>query len=196
VRALVAAAPVAHADESTARADGALRYLHVGESTAATIDAGGVWPAFTGVLVRDGYGGYAHLTGALHAWCGAHLLRDLRQIHDSDPPGQVWADALATTLLDAHHAATAARAAGHRALDPATLAEVGNWRVRQALRGEPVAGDGLQTRSVCYVDDLVEGILRMLRSGLPGPVNIGNPHEMTILDTARLVVELVGDLLS
>ncbi|MEX5632883.1 UDP-glucuronic acid decarboxylase family protein [Parafrankia sp. FMc2] len=66
--------------------------------------------------------------------------------------------------------------------------------VSQALRGEPVtvAGDGMQTRSVCYVDDLVEGILRMLRSGLPGPVNLGNPHEMTIIDTARLVVELVG----
>lgn len=66
--------------------------------------------------------------------------------------------------------------------------------VSQALRGEPVtvAGDGMQTRSVCYVDDLVEGIVRMLRSGLPGPVNLGNPHEMTIIDTARLVVELIG----
>ncbi|EFC84587.1 UDP-glucuronic acid decarboxylase family protein [Parafrankia sp. EUN1f] len=66
--------------------------------------------------------------------------------------------------------------------------------VSQALRGEPVtvAGDGMQTRSVCYVDDLVEGIVRMLRSGLPGPVNLGNPHEMSIIDTARLVVELIG----
>ncbi|WP_018501103.1 UDP-glucuronic acid decarboxylase family protein [Parafrankia discariae] len=66
--------------------------------------------------------------------------------------------------------------------------------VSQALRGEPVtvAGDGMQTRSVCYVDDLVEGIVRMLRSGLPGPVNLGNPHEMTIIDTARLVMELIG----
>ncbi|SNQ49859.1 hypothetical protein FRACA_3800007 [Frankia canadensis] len=81
-----------------------LTVMHVGDRSAATIDAGGVRPTFTGVLVRDGYGGYAHLTGALHAWCGAHLLGDLRQIHDSDPPGQVWADALATTLLDAHHA--------------------------------------------------------------------------------------------
>jgi dTDP-glucose 4,6-dehydratase len=66
--------------------------------------------------------------------------------------------------------------------------------VAQALRGEPltVAGDGSQTRSVCYVDDLVQGCLRLLRSDLPGPVNIGNPHEMTILETARLVVELCG----
>lgn len=147
VRELVAAAPVAHADETTARADGRLRYLHVactdyltvmhvGDRSAAAIDAGGVWPAFTGVLVRDGYGGYTHLTGALHAWCGAHLLRDLRSVHDGDPPGQVWADALATTLLDAHHAATAARAAGHPALDPATLAEIRNHYRGALARGE------------------------------------------------------------
>ncbi|SNQ49092.1 dTDP-glucose 4-6-dehydratase [Frankia canadensis] len=66
--------------------------------------------------------------------------------------------------------------------------------VSQALRGEPitVAGDGSQTRSICYVDDLIEGILRLLHSDLPGPVNIGNPHEMSILDTAMLVRDLCG----
>jgi dTDP-glucose 4,6-dehydratase len=66
--------------------------------------------------------------------------------------------------------------------------------VSQALRGEPVtvAGDGSQTRSVCYVDDLVDGIVRLLYSNLPGPVNIGNPHEMSILEIARLAVEMVG----
>ena len=50
--------------------------------------------------------------------------------------------------------------------------------IRQALAGEPmtVAGDGSQTRSVCYVDDLIEGIVRLLHSDLPGPVNIGNPQ--------------------
>jgi dTDP-glucose 4,6-dehydratase len=60
---------------------------------------------------------------------------------------------------------------------------------RQALRGEPitVAGDGLQTRSVCYVDDLVEGITRMLRSSHPGPVNLGNPNELTILELAETI---------
>src|SRR3954465_7476889 len=49
--------------------------------------------------------------------------------------------------------------------------------IRQALTGEPltVAGDGSQTRSVCYVDDLVEGIVRLVHSGHPGPMNIGNP---------------------
>lgn len=64
--------------------------------------------------------------------------------------------------------------------------------VTQALAGEPltVAGDGSQTRSVCYVDDLVDGVVRLLRSDLTEPLNIGNPHEMTIFDLARLVIEL------
>ncbi len=66
--------------------------------------------------------------------------------------------------------------------------------IRQALRGEPitVAGDGSQTRSVCYVDDLVDGILRLLRSDLPGPVNIGNPHELTMLELAERIKALSG----
>ncbi|WP_261556541.1 UDP-glucuronic acid decarboxylase family protein [Frankia tisae] len=66
--------------------------------------------------------------------------------------------------------------------------------IAQALRGEPltVAGDGSQTRSLCYVDDLVDGLLRMMSGELAGPVNIGNPHEMTILEIARLVARLCG----
>jgi dTDP-glucose 4,6-dehydratase len=66
--------------------------------------------------------------------------------------------------------------------------------ITQALRGEPitVAGDGTQTRSVCYVDDLVEGILRLLESDLPGPVNIGNPDEMTILALAETIRDVIG----
>jgi dTDP-glucose 4,6-dehydratase len=66
--------------------------------------------------------------------------------------------------------------------------------IRQALSGEPitVAGDGLQTRSVCYVDDLIEGIVRMLHSDLEGPVNIGNPHELTVLDLAKWIRDLAG----
>jgi dTDP-glucose 4,6-dehydratase len=61
--------------------------------------------------------------------------------------------------------------------------------VAQALRGEPltVYGDGSQTRSFCYVDDLIEGIYRLLMSDETGPVNLGNPHEMTILEFADLV---------
>ncbi|OLT35198.1 epimerase [Actinomadura sp. CNU-125] len=64
--------------------------------------------------------------------------------------------------------------------------------IRQALAGEPltVAGDGLQTRSLCYVDDTVNGILAAAASGHPGPLNIGNPEEMTVLDLARHVRRL------
>jgi dTDP-glucose 4,6-dehydratase len=64
--------------------------------------------------------------------------------------------------------------------------------VMQALRGEPltVYGDGSQTRSFCYVDDLIEGILRLSRSNEALPVNIGNPHEFTILECAQTVLEV------
>jgi dTDP-glucose 4,6-dehydratase len=64
----------------------------------------------------------------------------------------------------------------------------------QALRGEPITvfGDGSQTRSFCYVSDLIEGIYRLMLSGEPYPVNIGNPNEMTILDFARHIQRLTG----
>jgi dTDP-glucose 4,6-dehydratase len=64
--------------------------------------------------------------------------------------------------------------------------------IRQALVGEPltVAGDGSQTRSVCFVSDLVEGIMRLLQSGHAGPVNIGNPVELSVLELARLVLQV------
>jgi dTDP-glucose 4,6-dehydratase len=66
--------------------------------------------------------------------------------------------------------------------------------IRQALAGEPltVAGDGSQTRSICYVDDTVSGILALARSDHPGPVNIGNPAEGTILELAETIRELAG----
>jgi len=66
--------------------------------------------------------------------------------------------------------------------------------IRQALDGEPitVAGDGSQTRSVCYVDDLVEGIIGLLRSGHPGPMNIGNPHELSVLAIAEMIREMTA----
>ena len=50
----------------------------------------------------------------------------------------------------------------------------------------------MQTRSVCYVDDLIDGIVRLLHSNEPGPVNIGNPHELTVLEIAELIRELTG----
>jgi dTDP-glucose 4,6-dehydratase len=64
----------------------------------------------------------------------------------------------------------------------------------QAVSGAPitVAGDGSQTRSVCYVEDLVEGIVRLLHSGHPGPMNIGNPHELSVLELAEKIRDLVG----
>jgi dTDP-glucose 4,6-dehydratase len=64
----------------------------------------------------------------------------------------------------------------------------------QALRGEPltVYGDGTQTRSLCYVDDQVDGLLALLDSDVTGPVNIGNPDERTVNELARLVIESTG----
>lgn len=64
----------------------------------------------------------------------------------------------------------------------------------QGIRGEDVTvfGNGLQTRSVCYVSDLVEGIYRLLLSDYSDPVNIGNPHEITMLDLAKEVLEVLG----
>ncbi|MBI4769667.1 MAG: GDP-mannose 4,6-dehydratase, partial [Chloroflexi bacterium] len=65
----------------------------------------------------------------------------------------------------------------------------------QALRGEPltVYGDGGQTRSFCYVDDLVEGIVRLLGSDEHEPVNLGNPEEISILDFAHRINQITGN---
>ena len=66
--------------------------------------------------------------------------------------------------------------------------------IQQALTGEPltVFGDGSQTRSFCYVDDLIEGIYRLLKSDRSEPTNIGNPVEMTILQFAERILKLTG----
>jgi dTDP-glucose 4,6-dehydratase len=66
--------------------------------------------------------------------------------------------------------------------------------INQALKNEDVTvyGDGAQTRSVCYVDDLVEGIYRLLLSDEVDPVNIGNPAELTMLELAKEIIELTG----
>lgn len=136
MRTLLASASVLHADETTGRAAATLSYvhvacteyltlMHVGGRSADDIDAGGVLTEFTGVLVRDGYAGYAHLS-AVHAWCAAHLLRDLRSISDADPDGQLWATAMAGVLLDANAAAAHAREHRADALDAQTLAAIRN----------------------------------------------------------------------
>ncbi|MFY9835454.1 MAG: NAD-dependent epimerase/dehydratase family protein, partial [Xanthobacteraceae bacterium] len=66
----------------------------------------------------------------------------------------------------------------------------------QALLGRDITvfGDGLQTRSFCYVDDLIDGLVRLMNSAddVTGPINIGNPKEFTILELASLVIELTG----
>ena len=66
--------------------------------------------------------------------------------------------------------------------------------ITQALRGEAltVYGDGSQTRSFCFVDDLVEGIVRLLRSDCTQPVNLGNPHELSVRAFAETIIRLTG----
>ena len=66
--------------------------------------------------------------------------------------------------------------------------------IAQALEGKPITvfGTGTQTRSFCYIDDLVNGIRKLLFSQLPGPVNLGNPVEMTLLQLAEKIIELTG----
>jgi len=132
VRELLKAAAAVHADETPARAAGGTRYVHLactryltcmhtGDRSAEAIDAGGVLPGYQGVIVRDGYAGYRHLTSALHAWCGVHLLRDLKGLYDFEPAPQHWASEMAALLIEARDAASAARQAGQSVLDAAVL---------------------------------------------------------------------------
>jgi transposase len=138
VRELLRSAGVLYADETPARTAGKLAYVHVactefltamhtGGRSADDIDAGGVLPGYAGTIVRDGYAGYAHLSAAVHAWCGAHLLRDLAGLHRFDPEGQVWARSMADLLIDANAKATAARAAGQPRLSDDQLAQIRSW---------------------------------------------------------------------
>ena len=78
-------------------------------------------------------------------------------------------------------------------LRPADGRVVSNFLV-QAMEGKPLTiyGDGEQTRSFCYVDDLVRGILGLLGSDHVGPMNIGNPNEFTILELAQAVLDVTG----
>jgi transposase len=145
LQALLPTAGVLHADETTGRAAGELAYvhvacteyltlMHVGGRGSDDIDAGGVLPEFTGTLMRDGYAGYVHLP-AVHAWCAAHLLRDLRALSDADPAGQLWAQAMADTLLDANQAAHQARAVGADQLDEVVLKRIRNHYLGALAKG-------------------------------------------------------------
>jgi transposase len=132
VRELLKTAPAVHADETPARAAAGTRYVHLactryltcmhtGDRSADAIDSGQVLPGYQGVIVRDGYAGYGHLTDALHAWCGVHLLRDLKGLYEFEPGQQDWASQMACLLIKARDAASAARLAGQSALDPEVL---------------------------------------------------------------------------
>jgi len=135
VRDLLRSAPALHVDETPARAAGGLRWVHLactayltlmhtGDRSGGAIDDGGVLPGYGGIIVRDGYHGYTHLTSALHAWCAAHLLRDLKGLHDDEPAAQQWAARMGCLLLHARDAAAAARAAGQDTLGPAVLEDL------------------------------------------------------------------------
>jgi dTDP-glucose 4,6-dehydratase len=66
--------------------------------------------------------------------------------------------------------------------------------LRQALQDRPITvfGDGSQTRSFCYVDDLIRGMIALAESGQPGPINVGNPNEFTLLELAKTVIEVTN----
>jgi transposase len=128
-------AALLHADETPARVGGGFKYVHVactpeltlfhvGGRGKADIDAGQVLPGFTGTLVRDGYAAYRHLTDADHAWCGAHLIRDLRGVHESDPAAQQWAEVMAGTLLMAKKMTEQAVTAGRDALSADEISHI------------------------------------------------------------------------
>jgi len=117
-------------------------------------------------------------------------------------PRSVYDEAkrFAEALTMAHHRARGADVAIARIfntygprLRPDDGRVVSNFLL-QAMRGESltVYGDGSQTRSLCYVDDEVRGLLALLDSTLTGPVNIGNPDEYTVLQLARTVIDLLG----
>ena len=113
---------------------------------------GAFLPGYAGTIVRDGYKGYEHLTDALHAWCGAHGLRDLAGLYRFDPDGQVWARSMAGLLIDANATATAARSAGQASLSNADLAHIRCWYRGAVAKGlaitparpprSPWTGDG------------------------------------------------------
>jgi transposase len=136
VAGLLRQAEAVHADETPARAAGGMRYVHLactrwlthmhtGDRSADAVDAGGVLPGYQGILVRDGYHqGYGHLTAALHAWCGAHLLRDLKDLYEFEPREQDWAAQMAGLLIEARDAARDARAEGKKVLDLDVLGDL------------------------------------------------------------------------
>ena len=136
VHAQIAAAPVAHFDETGARAAGRLRWLFCASTDRLTfyslhdkrgfdgLDHAGVLPAFAGIAVHDGFKPYRRYTNAQHALCNVHHLRELLGIIEPDPndPKIAWAIRIDRLLRELHTAVTRARAAGQERLDPEALA--------------------------------------------------------------------------
>jgi transposase len=134
VRWQLAAAPVAHFNETGARVAGRLHWVHLASTSLLTLlsahrkrgkqamDQGGVLPGFAGVAVHDGWAPYWRYQHATHALCGAHLLRELEAI--SEEPGQGWAAGMAELLVDAKLVADRARAAGACRVDDTVRAQL------------------------------------------------------------------------
>jgi hypothetical protein len=144
-RAGLAAAPVAHFDETGARVAGRLHWVHSASTSLLSLftvhakrgkvamDAAGVLPRFAGVAVHDGWAPYWRYQHVTHALCGAHLLRELDAI--TEEPGQGWAAGMAELLVDAKLVADRARATGLRRVD-------GQARARLHARYERLLADG------------------------------------------------------
>jgi transposase len=127
VAAQLAAAPVAHFDETGARVAGRLHWVHSASTSLLTLlivhakrgtqamDTAGVLPRFVGVAVHDGWAPYWRYEQVTHALCGAHLLRELDAV--TDEPGQGWAAGMAELLIDVKLVADRARAAGYGRVD-------------------------------------------------------------------------------
>jgi transposase len=109
--------------------------MHAGGRSAKAIDAGRVPGESTGALVRDGCAGCQRLQ-AVRAWRGARLPRGLRPVSGADPGGQVWAAAMANTLLEANRAARQAREQGADRLEEAALKQTRDHCLGALAQGE------------------------------------------------------------
>jgi transposase len=146
VRDQLAAAPVAHFDETGARVAGRLHWIHSASTSLLTLftvhakrgkvamDQAGVLGGFGGVAVHDGWAPYWRYEDVTHALCGAHLLRELDAI--SEGPGQGWAAGMAELLVDAKLAADRARAAGACRVQDAARARLHTRYARLLADGE------------------------------------------------------------
>lgn len=127
IKQAIAAADVAHADETGLRVAGGLSWVHVASTSRHTVfhadakrgregtNRGGVLASFTGVMVHDGWEPYKTFTSATHALCNAHHLRELKKIGQDDPDLE-WAGQMTGFLVDAHRQVQDAKARGHTRL--------------------------------------------------------------------------------